>query len=312
MSALAGEVTVARDESGVVHLGGVQRCGSAWACPVCAPVVRERRAREIDAGVAAHLDAGGHAYFVTVTVSHSLGEDLASVLQRVTAAWSGMFSGRAAQAWAQSTGYIGQVRAVEVTYGANGWHPHIHALLLFDRPWSYSRCDRPSGSMADEWARQVERQGGYAAVAMGGPGFRAYKVRTVSELAGYLTKVSDGWSAGHEVARTDVKSARREGSLAPFGLLDLAAQVGDELAARLWHEYEQATAGRASVQWSRGLKARLGIDEVSDEEAAAAQVDGVLLIVATFTAAVWEDLLRRGRVARIIEACSWPDSPPPG
>jgi hypothetical protein len=31
-------------------------------------------------------------------------------------------------------GFVGTIRTVEVTYGRNGWHPHVHAVVLNERP----------------------------------------------------------------------------------------------------------------------------------------------------------------------------------
>jgi hypothetical protein len=42
--------------------------------------------------------------------------------------------------------------------------------------------------------------------------------------------------------------------------------LADDLA--LWHEWERASSGRRAVTWSVGLKDRLGVHEVDDQELA--------------------------------------------
>lgn len=253
----SAEVRLRVSREGVPHVAGVERCAS-WSCPVCAPVMGERRASEIDQGVSAALGLGLYVYFVTATVSHQLNDDLEDVRALVHDSWRSTFSGRAAAAWRLESGYVGQIRASEATYGVNGWHPHIHALLIFRRPVTGLRA------VGSAFAQHVAARGGVC--LWRGPGWDWSPVRSSADLGGYLTKVEGGWGAGLELARSDLKSARRKG-LQPFDLLEMAAG-GDARAHWLWSLYERVTFGKRRLVWSRGLKALLGVAEVSDDEAA--------------------------------------------
>lgn len=86
-------------------------------------------------------------------------------------------------------------------------------------------------------------------------------------VAAYLGKVQDEGAKrstiGSELARIDMKVGRLD-RLAPFQLLD--AQDGVALARDLWCEYVAVVKGRKAITWTKGLKSRFQLDEVTDDE----------------------------------------------
>lgn len=120
-----------RTQGEVAHMSGVQSCGSIWACPVCAAKVRERRASEIPRAALAHMTAGGSVYMATLTARHRIGHRLAPLLSTVIGGFrQKLISGRAWITERQALGVVGTIRSTEVTYGGNGWHPHLHVLVF--------------------------------------------------------------------------------------------------------------------------------------------------------------------------------------
>lgn len=289
------QVRVTGTADGAAHVSGIRRCASTWACPVCTPTIRERRAAEIDQGVSAHLAAGGHAYLVTATLQHGLGDDLASLLTMAQTAWS--------QTWKISTavrrnvGYVGQIRAWDFTHGRAGWHPHIHAIILTECEGSASWL----WSMADRWASKVADGGGYSDVTSArSPGWDVRPINDTAGMAEYLCKVEGGWGAGLEVARADIKRGSRSGST-PAELM--AAAVDGDIDARvLMTTFELATAGRRAVVWGRGLKARLGVDDVDDESAVAIAPAGAVTVECLVPARAWRRLLWTGEASALVSA----------
>jgi hypothetical protein len=77
---------------------------------------------------------------------------------------------------------------------------------------------------------------------------------------------------GLEMTRQDLKEGRCDNK-SPWQLLEAAVQ-GDESAAVLWREYEQATKGKRCVVWSKGLKELLGVGEELSDEQIAGEGDG--------------------------------------
>src|SRR5690606_24302281 len=116
--------------------------------------------------------------------------------------------------------------AVEVTHGDNGWHPHVHVVVLLscvpDIPETFALW----AALDAVWHRGLIRQGW--------PGGRSpYRSRvgpvdttgSGAGLAAYVAKVQDR-GLGNEMARADLKRGR-EGNRTPF-------QILESLGKRLW------------------------------------------------------------------------------
>ncbi|MFD5907054.1 replication protein, partial [Streptomyces microflavus] len=73
----ASGVIVAQTAAGTSVVLGLMRCGRIWLCPVCAAVIRHRRAEEITQAVVTWLQQGGTAYLVTFTARHAYKDALA-------------------------------------------------------------------------------------------------------------------------------------------------------------------------------------------------------------------------------------------
>jgi hypothetical protein len=259
------------------QVSGIRRCGSAWVCPICAPVIRQRRAEEIDQGVNGWLTNGGGGLFVTFTCSHQLGDELEPRLAAMSSALHAVLKGSAWDRWKKRLGYVGAIRAVEVTRTeANGWHPHNHAALLFERPVTEDERRAFSRWLYERW-RQILLARGLGTISEA----HGVDVRQVTgdSLGEYLAKVDEGWSTGLELARGDAKRGRR-GSRTPFELLIELAATGETATKDLWLEYEAATFGKRWLRWTPGLRKRLLGDEEdqADEDLAASEGVDVALI----------------------------------
>lgn len=304
LTPMAGAVTVRIGADGTTHTSGVRRCGSPWVCPVCTPVVRERRAQDIDAAVRRWLDDGGEAWFGTLTFPHNAAQSLAFCWQRAQRMWSWAFTGHAGRAFRQSVS-AHHIRAVEVTRGANGWHVHHHVVFL---------C-KP-GQMT--WSRVVGRWRD-AFHAEGLVGFRPklsceiHEVRAVEriqELSGYLAKVEQGWGIGLELARADLKSSKGVGPAQLLELATLATETGEATWLAPWVEFERVSKGRRAVIWSQGLRDAVGLgEELTDEEAAAGPE--VSDPVATFQIEppVWMRWRAAGQLGILYERLTYCDPP---
>jgi hypothetical protein len=274
------EGTGVRLKAGSAYYDGLVTCGSIWSCPVCAARIRQRRAGEIEKAVLAQLAAGGGVEFPTFTLPHTRADALADTLRVVQKAWAKTFDSRGVRAVLESFGFNGRIRATEITRGEwHGWHPHAHGLLFLERPLTPEERDLLLRALAKAWSAAVVKLG------LAQPGDVADKGQvggvtirqvTSSEVGNYLAKIQDHYgdesSVGLEMARSDAKKGRKR-SRTPFEILEgAAAGVARDVA--LWHEYEAATKGRRAIEWSRGLKARFGVDEREDEDLAAEDVDG--------------------------------------
>jgi hypothetical protein len=167
----ASGVVVRRLPDGRACYSGLYRCGDFWRCPSCRVTLGIRRARQIETALRQHVDAGGSALLATYTVPHTRDEALPVVLDRLAGTWRRY----ARNAWHDVLGehYVGNVRALEVVHGANGWHPHYHALVFVSpglpylTPVAVALAERWSQAAGADWradVRQVARDG-VAAVA---------------------------------------------------------------------------------------------------------------------------------------------------
>lgn len=285
------------------HFAGLETCGRVWLCAVCAAKIRARRGDEIAEAVGRWIAAGHAAYFATATLSHDQGDALATTLDILTQSWRALSSGKQYQAEKKRHGIVGNIKAVEVTHGRCGWHPHIHAVVL-TRDW----VDIGSGAMADwfaaldaRWARALVRNGWT-------PGKYGHRftllpvTHSPGGLASYVTKVQES-GLGNEISRSDLKHGRRKSSRTPLQILaDFGCDgLVDDL--ELWHEFESATEGKSAIRWSRGLRKILlpDVDEQTDDEIAAEDVGGDE--VAALMPHVWHRIARiPGADAAVLDA----------
>jgi hypothetical protein len=242
---------------------------------------------------------------VPATPPHDQGDALAPLFDAVAEGWR---SGLGSKGWRQDRdefGIVGNIRSVEVTYGENGWHPHLHGLLLTERPLDASSWDVIADRLYVRWARAVERRGYRTPTREHGVTLSA--IRSAHDVAEYTAKFQDGTesrSVGRELTRHDTKQARRHGRT-PVGVLRDFASTGDVADLALWHEYEHATKGRSSLRWSRGLKRSLGVGDVTDEAIVEELIVGEVLDV--LSKQEWAFVRSRRLQTLVLEMAEHPD-----
>lgn len=232
---------------------GLKTCASVWCCPCCSPRISAKRKDELDALLAGARAGGLAVVMLTLTARHDRSMALASFLDALKAAKKLLRQRRDWRAVVKPV-FVGSVTATEVTQGGNGWHPHFHEILVLD-------C-----SPADALGLVESLRSGWLAnlngVGLSG-NHAAFQVQSANAVGAYVAK----FGAAEELALAGSKRGRN-GSRGPWQLLE-DARDGDKRAAALWIEYALAFRGRRQLVWSPGLKARFGVGEVSDEDAAA-------------------------------------------
>jgi len=278
-----GNVTVMSGPGGA-RFAGFLRCMSVWSCPVCMATILDGRAREISRGVGSWIRAGNSAIMGTVTFPHDAGMDLAPLLDMVADTFRYILADHGWRKLKADLRIAGQIRALELTHGRHGWHPHLHLLVLIEGEIPQDALGRLGAFLYDKWNRMVMAQGFRRVDPV--KGIKVEQVQSGQEAGLYIAKVADGHSLGMEMGRPDLKSGRMK-SRTPLEILgDYANAVaaaetdGGELPASgkrdiaLWHEYEQATQGRQAITWSKGLHELLGVTARTDEELVKAEETG--------------------------------------
>lgn len=258
---IAPTVSVHGSPGGSAHFSGIQRCASIWACPVCSPVIRAGRSVEIAKAVEKHRENGGKFLFLTLTLRHSMEDSLELTLNAVLKAWTKTITGAPWKRQKERIGLAGYVRAVEVTRGKNGWHPHVHALIFLQGSPSEEALADFEAWLSNRWAQKVVSLGARMPSKERGVDLR--HADDAQSIALYLSKVQEK-KISDELTRADFKNGR-SGSINPFDLLDQPIQ--DSAARALWIEYVVATHGRRAITWSRGLRKELALEEeLTDEQ----------------------------------------------
>lgn len=266
---------------------GLQTCGSVWACPVCAAKIAERRRVEMQGATACHKAQGGAVYLLTLTTPHQRTDSLRELLQNQATALKYFLKDWAVRKIYDELGYLGQIRALEVTHGRksptnNGWHPHYH-FLLFTKV--HLANDYTRDGMADRlyirWAACCVRAG------LGEPSrLHGIKLDDGSKAAKYVSK----WGLEDEMTKGHTKKALHGET--PFDFLrSYLADSTDKQACALFREFAQTFKGKRQLLWSPGLKKYCKVGEVTDEELLA-RVDDDAALLGQITLNQWKEVLR--------------------
>lgn len=261
---------------------GLVHCRSIWACPTCSPFLRRHRASVLSRGMVQVAELGCGLVFVTLTYPHSFGMPLKELFGRVTKGWAAVCVDKGVRRVLELLGKVGWVRSLEVTYGENGWHPHLHLAFVFDRRLERAEVLVLLDELFRAWCSFAKRSG--YPVPSRRYGVQGSNVlRGNADVAKYLSKV-EGLS--QEMLRLDTKRGR-VGGVAPFEILRAVAG-GMAEAEPVWYEYEAGSFGRKALSFASKLQRTLGIK--------AWELDNDLMI---------EPGVHRGTVVGSIEGKVW-------
>jgi hypothetical protein len=277
------------------HYSGLQTCGSVWSCPVCAAKISERRRAEVLSAMDQHQKNGGAVLMLTLTNPHTLTDDLSAMVNAQGKAMDRFKGARATKAIFAAMGHVGNIRAWEVTFGQNGWHPHFHILLFVDSGlnledfrfafWeAWSNACRLAGLPQPSLAHGVRLDDGNAA----------------SE---YISKGM--WGLDREITKGHIKKARK--GFTPFDLLRLYLAEDGDWAAERFREYAEVFKGKNQLLWSKGLKSLFDVVERSDEETAA-QIEETAVLLGQIEIEQWRLVLKfdvRGELLELARAGGW-------
>lgn len=184
---------------------------------------------------------------LTLTVRHKAGMPLATLRRGLCRAWRRLQQTRTWREFREACGLDGYVRAIEVTWGRNGWHPHVHVLMMAMCPDKlHAWRDRLSAC----WRTTVLCEMSAACVPSDAIGLA---ITTCD--ADYITKMA--------LEVTSVSKIGRKGHLNQWQIAERIAE--GKLPGELWLEYSKGMRGCHQLQWSRGLRDRVGLREKEPE-----------------------------------------------
>lgn len=274
------------------RLHNLQTCKKLWVCPVCAARISERRRREMQALIAAHKAAGGSVYLLTLTFPHGPRDALPELLDRLKVAERKFKAGKPWERLAERFGLLGTIRSLEATYGANGWHPHIHSLVFTQGKVD---ADAFADAFYGRWTAACDKAGLPAPSRAHG-----VDVQAGDYAAAYVSK----WGIENEMTKWHAKEGRG-GSFTPFDLLRVALHTESKparSAARLlFATYADAFKGRRQLVATPALLKRYEVDMASDEEAADDVADDEM-IFGSLTPEGWRSVLGKKLRGPFVEA----------
>lgn len=244
---------------------GVLRCGHIWTCPVCSERLRLERLQKI---LGALEVLRGRWQMVTLTLRHAHSDRLAELLPVLSGAWRYTRQRGSVQRIFREK-VTASVRALEITRGANGWHPHLHVLLRTEEWGDVSR-----ETLSRTWFDAVinaSRHGRFAPDDSHGVVWSApINADIDAKRAAYLAKL------GVEIAGSGKQG--RGGSLSTWQIASRAAR-GDRQASLWWTEYAQAVKGKRMIELddrAARASARYSLDAPPPQPPAAAELIQVL------------------------------------
>jgi len=243
---------------GPVYVGaGWQRgcvtCKSVHACPVCAARRMLERAAEVQRAIKWWTEQSGSVGMLTLTVRHDAGFSLKRLRSVVCEAWRRLWTGREGRELRGRVAHF--VRAHDSTWGTNGWHPHLHALLFSGLP------------LPEEWLQAVRERWARIVSALMPMAMPRTDAVGVTYTAG-MTRAEYICQLGLELNAVTTKQAA-PGHATPWQIARMAADEADRgerdgPMGRLWREWCKGMKGARHLTWSRGLRAAVQLTEHED------------------------------------------------
>lgn len=187
---------------------GIQSCGSIASCAVCREKIGRSRARLLDKLVSNNIQKNGESIMLTLTLNHNASDGLNQNKQTLVEAFSHMINSRAFKIFRSCAGMIGYARVIEVTHStANGFHPHLHCLFLFDDNKKLDTIhDDLKHFFYTLWCRSIAKIAPEKKISK----FYGIDVKRNLESGAYLAK----WGAGQEMSGSYLKKSGKGRTIA--------------------------------------------------------------------------------------------------
>lgn len=202
-------------------------CDRAWLCPVCGYHAARDQSRELATALMAWTSQGGSVAFLTLTQSHSVGDQLSNLWDRLGHGWAALVRGSGWRTDQEIFGLRGYARVTEVVHHSqSGWNVHLHVpLLLVEAPDDQQLYELEHRLVA-RFIRGIKVVGGRASCA--GQDLCPMLQGSECQLADYCAKGTTVWHSNN--------------SRTPMAILADFKETGDGLA--LWKEFSAAVTVR--------------------------------------------------------------------
>lgn len=279
-------------EYGSIINTNIAHCSDVWTCPVCASLIQTRRADEVQTAVDWATDNGYKTVMVTFTASHTVRYTLNDFGTKLQKAYEKMHN----QLRHYRKKYeVGSIKSVEFTYSQkNGWHKHFHVIYFFK---SDTDIDNYFAKIKKSWEHQCLDIGLLESSDKAIADFRRHGCTLTTNIddaiATYANKSANDWRISDEMTKSVLKIGKSVEHMSPFQLL---VNIGlgnnrDHLIDK-FIEYMLHTKNAHQIDWSCGLKSKVGIDDKTNDELMDDQTDKSIN-VAVLTVMHWHLLMSK-------------------
>jgi hypothetical protein len=300
-------VNVFRSAEGA-SFGNLATCGSVWHCPVCAAKITEGRRQELQLAINTWAKQGGEVYLMSLTFPHEISQALKDNLAKFGDALSKFKKSRIYKKTMVAIGSAGSIRALEVTHGGHGWHPHTHDLVFASK----DQLDLLQ-QLQTAWIEALIKSGIADRCQTNDMMQAAFDVRNGDYAAEYVAKfgfepslaskdaTGEHWGAASELTKSQAKVGKRLGGRTPFTLLGNYI-AGDQEAGALFQEFGIHFKGKRQLFWSPKLRKALALAEEKTDEEIAEEVLPERELVATLDNEDWKLVLSRNARFDVLKA----------
>jgi hypothetical protein len=268
-------------------------------CPVCQAKISEKRRIELCGGVSTWKERGGAVVLLTLTVQHHKRDTYEKTLNGLSGAYGKMLNRKTGKKALEIMGVSGRIRALESTYGENGWHPHYHVLLFLKRPLSSEMLSHFEIVISDLWRSACLSSG------LNLTNKHGCTLKDGTYAAQYVSK----WGIESEITKGHIKKSKE--NYGPNDLLRFhlgtytgsAAPLQPGQAKALFKEYAFTMKGKRQLVWSDGLRDLLGLRQEKTDQELVDEIEAQEILFVKIPNIMWKAILRADRRAEVLESC---------
>lgn len=250
----AQTIPACKGVSGKLFYSSLQTCKSVWACPICSLKINQQRQKEVRELLTNYFNQGCKGTFLTLTIPHYEADNLKHLQKVISNVYRDITASRQYKTLKRLYDFKGYIRALEVTKGSNGWHPHLHVAFVFGAGVSSDRCLQFGEKYFHLWQSLIYKHLGRL------PGSLAFKNKMIYSQEGiteYITK----WDLAKELTEGHTRKEGKEGRT-PFQIMSDFLESGDQEQLQTFLYFCKAFKGVRQITYSRDFK----IKEMSEEE----------------------------------------------
>lgn len=244
-------------DSRKVIFSNILDCRKGWTCPRCASRLAAQKKAELLQLQKVVRNEGLHAYLMTLTIPHSLKDNLSDLLERLSRVQSKFTDALRGKKWKRIFPKNGHITVLEITYSASfGWHPHLHVLVISEQYYTDKEIKTIEKELYETWSAKCQISG----VQKPHKKFGVKLQNCASEVERLDTKVihylvKHGFINEIDERRIEEKMTHGE-SLTIWEIALLSQHVDQHIARKyglILREYTRSMVNKHFIRWSELL-----------------------------------------------------------